>query len=166
MNILITGKSGIGKTTLCQELINSLKKNNINYGGVLCPGNDAVDLMTNEKKLFLDKEGIKPSKTCNKFINEEGMSFAVKAVKNAIDKCDFIVIDEYGPLELRREGLAEVMDDAIKSGKDILIVVRDKLKDHFLEKYSDFKFEVFDIDKEEDLAKAREMVKNFRFQNL
>ena len=148
MNILITGKSGVGKTALCQQLVNSLKEKNVSYGGVICPGNDAVDLMTNEKRLFLDKEGIKPSEHCDKFINKDGMSFAVKAVKNAIDKCDFIFIDEYGPLELRGGGLAEVIDNAIKSGKNILIVVKKQLKDIFLERYSDFKFEIFDIDKE------------------
>ena len=163
MNILITGKSGIGKTTLCQEIVNSLKEK-ISYGGVLCPGDDAVDLMTNEKRLFLDKEGIKPSEHCKKFINKEGMSFAINAVKNAIDKCNFIVIDEYGSLESRGEGLAEVTDSAIKSGKNTLIIVREQLKDHFLRKYSDFNFEVFDIDMEEDLAKAKELVKTFQFQ--
>ena len=161
MNILITGKSGIGKTALCEEIVNSLKEKRINYGGVLCPGNDAIDLMTNEKKLFLDKEGIKPSKNCNKFINREGMSFAIKAVKNAIDKCNFIVIDEYGFLEFNGHGLAEVTDNAIKSDKNTLIIVKNKLKEHFLKKYSDF--EVFDIDREEDLAKAKELANSFSF---
>ena len=67
MNILVTGKSGIGKTTFCEDYVNSLKEKKVSYGGVLCPGNDVVDLMTNEKRLFLDKEGIKPSEHCDKF---------------------------------------------------------------------------------------------------
>ena len=159
MNILITGKSGAGKTALCQQLVDSLKEKNVSYGGVICPGNDAVDLMTNEKRLFLDKEGIKPSEHCDKFINKEGMSFAIKAVKNAIDKCDFIFIDEYGPLESRGEGLAGVTGSAIKSGKNTLIIVKNKLKKHFLNGYSNFK--VFDIDKGEDLEKARKLFKKF-----
>ncbi len=161
MNILITGKSGIGKTSLCKEIINSLKEKNVSVGGVLCPANDAVDLMTGKKKIFLDKEGIKPSEHCDKFINKDGMAFAIEAVKNAIDKCNFIVIDEYGPLELQGGGLAKVIDSAIKSGKNTLIVVKGQLKDHFLKKYSDFNFEVFNINKEEDLEKAREFVKRF-----
>ena len=99
--------------------------------------------MSGEKTLFLDKEGIKPSEHCDKFINRAGMSFAIKAVKNAIDKCNFIVIDEYGFLEFNGHGLAEVTDSAIKSDKNTLIIVKEKLKDHFLKKYSDFK--VFDM---------------------
>ena len=176
----------MGTTTIQidKSIVNSLKEKNVSYGGVICPGNDAVDLMTNEKRLFLerlssrkgktnlekmrkhfDKEGIKPSEHCDKFINKEGMAFAVKAVKNAIDKCDFIFIDEYGPLELKGRGLAGAINDAFNSHKNILIIVRDKLKDYFLKKYSDFNFEIFDINKEEDMAKAKGLVETFIFDS-
>lgn len=159
MNILVTGKSGTGKTTLCSKLVDSLKKDNITCGGVLCPGNYAIDLITNEKRLFLDKEGIKPHKYSKVFINEKGLDFAIKAVKNAINKCNFIVVDEYGFLEFRNKGLAEVAENSLHSGKNTLIIVREGLKDDFLKKYSDFKFEVFDISKGEDLLKIRESIK-------
>ena len=109
MNILVTGKSGTGKTTLCSKLVDSLKKDNITCGGVLCPGNYAIDLITNEKRLFLDKEGIKPHKYSKVFINEKGLDFAIKAN-----------VKRFGLFHLNQERSDEEVDAMLQECKDIV----------------------------------------------
>ncbi len=67
-------------------------------------------------------------------ISFEGVCFGRKALEKALtDKCDFIVIDEVGPLELQGNGLAESVEACISSASNLAIVVRSSLIDTFLE---------------------------------
>ncbi len=69
-------------------------------------------------------------------ISFEGVCFGRKALEKALtEKCDFIVIDEVGPLELQGNGLAEAVEACISSASNLAIVVRSSLIDTFLEHF-------------------------------
>ncbi len=67
-------------------------------------------------------------------ISFEGVYFGSKALEEALtENCDFIVIDEVGPLELKGDGLTQSVEACISSVLNLAIVVRSSLFDTFLE---------------------------------
>lgn len=146
MKIIVKGIPGSGKTTLCRKYTQEWQRLGWHVGGVLCPevkrdglriGSDVCDLLSGQKvpmtRLAGDAsfEGYTQGKYV---ISLEGVSFGRKALEEAlIEKCDFIVIDEVGPLELKGDGLAESVEACLHSNANLAIVVRSSLLDIFLD---------------------------------
>jgi nucleoside-triphosphatase len=57
----------------------------------------------------------------------------VKAIVQAVDECDVIVIDEVGPMELFSEKFKEAVRRAVESGKVVVGVVHWKVRDRLIE---------------------------------
>ncbi|MDH4241888.1 MAG: nucleoside-triphosphatase, partial [Phycisphaerae bacterium] len=58
------------------------------------------------------------------------------------NKCDLVVIDEVGPLELRGKGLMPAVELALASAVNLLLVVRRSLKEALQRHFPQYEFVV------------------------
>ena len=76
-------------------------------------------------------------------ISRRGTLFACDAIKRAVEsRCDLVVIDEVGPLELRGNGLMPAVELALASPVNVLIVVRSSLKEVLQRRFPEYEFAV------------------------
>jgi nucleoside-triphosphatase len=57
----------------------------------------------------------------------------VKAIESATEKCDVVVVDEVGPMELFSKQFKQAVQAALESDKVVLAVVHAKAKDPLIE---------------------------------
>jgi len=142
LKIYVTGRPGIGKSTVVFRAIDILKKHGLKIGGIFCPevrgtygyrvGFKIVDLLSN-KEGWLAKKNIRiPGPRIGKYtvIVDNAISIGVKALRDAINYADVIVIDEVGPMELKVNELRKEIVNALKSNKHVIAVVHYRLRDH------------------------------------
>jgi len=136
MNIFITGKPRVGKTSLVKEIIRELK---LDAGGIIAPeirnkervGFKIVDLSTGEEKILASiyqKEGPRIGKYR---VNLKNLDYiAKKAIGRAIKEKETVVIDEIGKMEFYSEVFREMVTKALDSEKLVLAVLhRNYVKD-------------------------------------
>ena len=136
MNIFITGKPGVGKTSLVMEIIKELK---LDAGGIIAPeirnkervGFKIVDLSTGEEKILASvyqKEGPRVGKYRVNLENLDEM--AKKAIEKAIKEKEIVVIDEIGKMEFYSKVFRETVAKALNSEKIVLAILhRNYVKD-------------------------------------
>jgi nucleoside-triphosphatase THEP1 len=145
---IITGSVGEGKTTCTKRIIDTLRKNKINVGGILSErimidsqtiGYDLVNIETGEKKTFLRQDKECGTERIGRFtICPEGLTMGNTILRSLIlIKKGIVVIDEVGLLELRDKGWSDCINDLIeKSANHILITVRDTYIDAVRNKWN------------------------------
>ncbi len=130
--ILITGLPGCGKTTLCTRAIDSVG-DAYNVGGIISTeiresgsrkGFKIIDISTKEEGI-LAHVNQKTGPRIGKYrVNLNDLDeVGVNAIGNAIEKCDVVVIDEIGPMELCSSRFIEVINAAFDSDKCILATI-------------------------------------------
>ena len=156
MRLLVVGESGSGKTSWCREYIDRRRKSGSTVGGILSPaiahegqrvGSDALDLLTGQEVPFARlshhnsfEEG---DEVGDYTISRDGILFACDAIERAVkSRCDLVVIDEVGPLELQGKGLMPAVELALASAINVLIVVRSSLREALQKHFSDYDFTV------------------------
>jgi nucleoside-triphosphatase len=127
--ILLTGRPGSGKTTLIKRVAESLPKRSagfyteeicehglrVGFRLVTLEGDEAVlahvDLNTRERlgKYGLDLSGLE--------------TVAVRAVRDAVEKGQLVVIDEIGPMEIRSVVFRDVVNEALESDVPLLATI-------------------------------------------
>ncbi len=144
---IITGKRGVGKSTVCRKVFNLVYMKNHKPAGIISPpiydseGNKVgimlENLITNEQWLLAltnsntNLEG--PFYGLYKF-SREGLNKAINILKEAFQSgCDLIVLDEIGPLELEKgDGFKPIIElFTYKKDMILLIVVRPSLIKEF-----------------------------------
>ena len=146
MKLLLIGKKGCGKSSLLYTLFDGC-----NIGGVICIsvfekgeriGKDAVNMVDGKRCLFCritNMANFKGVKTQEYVISKDGIRFCINALEKAMEK-DSIIIDEFGPLEMKEKGVYETAKKIIESEKNVVIVLRKNLEEKFLRKFP-YKFE-------------------------
>jgi len=156
MNMLVIGKPGSGKTTWCQQYISRLRSCGLSVGGVISPeirehgvrtGYTVLDVLTGEEVPFARKSGDSPSgeeEIAGRYtFSRDGIQFARRAIEQAVgNKCDLVVIDEVGPVELSGGGLMPAVKLALEAEASVLIIVRSILQKALLRYFSAYDFEV------------------------
>jgi nucleoside-triphosphatase len=140
MKILVTGPPGCGKTTLVKNVIASSKKKvggiiteEIRCGGVRV-GFKLIDLSTNSEGILSHVEQKKGPRVGKYRVNLPDLDdIGIKAIENAIEEGEVIVIDEIGPMELHSEKFIKTVEKAFDSGKDIIATIHFKSKHPFIE---------------------------------
>ena len=132
MNIIVTGKVGIGKTIVCEKVIHMAKSLGYSCGGILTPkskeGIIIVDIKTGGRKVLASINNIYQGPHIGKyFFNPEGIEFGTKAIDRGISS-DILIVDEMGYLELKGEGFIKILE-LIKTGKvkNSILVIRKEL---------------------------------------
>lgn len=142
MIIIITGRPGIGKTTVFTKVVDKIRKYGFVVGGMICPevrsdgvrtAFKIVDLMSGSQGLLAYTsvkcpENLRVGKYC---VNvDDAVSIGVKAIENAVSNADLVCIDEIGPMELRVKEVRNAIIYALKNSKNILAVVHWRLNDY------------------------------------
>jgi len=173
--ILLTGRRGVGKTTVCQAVAKLARRRGYRPGGVITPalyacpelvlskvegqsqrdshgakvGFEAVDVGSGERWPLArtDRELDGPWVGPYSF-EPAGLDRALRVLERAISAgCDLLMVDEIGPLELEQgKGFAPVLDLLPVGGPThTLIVVRPPLLDQLLLHLRDMESTVFSV---------------------
>ncbi|MCF8241981.1 MAG: nucleoside-triphosphatase [Melioribacteraceae bacterium] len=136
---LVTGPIQTGKTTKLSEWVKHR-----NCAGILQPvieGKRHVkNIKTGEVKLLETKDAAN-AVAIGKFLFDKNVIAWTKEILNESiqSDADYIIIDEYGKLEMKNEGLepaaGEIIRNTAKSNYNTVIVVRNYLKEKFLKKF-------------------------------
>jgi len=156
VRLLVIGEPGSGKTSWCREYIDRQRKSGSSVGGILSPaiekqkqrvGSNALDLLTGQEIPFARLSRYRSLKEGEKVgdytISRDGILFACRAIEQAVkSRCDLVVIDEVGPLELHGKGLMPAVELALASAVNVLIVVRSSLREALQKHFSDYEFTI------------------------
>jgi nucleoside-triphosphatase THEP1 len=132
--VVLTGGSGAGKTTLLLGLADRLRAAGLTVGGIAAPvvrvdgdrvGYDIVALDTGATAPLCRTEGEERSPAVGPFrFRAEGLALG-RAALAASDRCDVVLVDEIGPLELRGEGWAPALPPLwSRDGAVVVLAVR------------------------------------------
>ncbi|MFC1795236.1 nucleoside-triphosphatase [Planctomycetota bacterium] len=138
-----TGEKHCGKTTSVANLVEIARGEGFNVAGLLAPslygdgellGFDAIDLY-NETRVPLARR-----KTGRFTFLADGLKLGNAALSTAATKsADLVIVDEFGPSEMKHEGWRKNVDSLIASSNAlILLVVRQELADEVRRIYIDF----------------------------
>lgn len=154
---IISGHSNDGKTNWIKKSIEFLKKNNFSVGGVYAPG-----LWDDNEKIAIDSVLLPTEELLHLAIRKpdfsEGYSRKWKFNDSVVEQindhlgnlvnCDYVIIDEIGPLEIvKNKGFTNGLK-ILKEGyfKNVIVAVRpsliEKLKS-FINK--DYKVQVIEV---------------------
>jgi nucleoside-triphosphatase len=154
VDILITGKPCVGKTTLCEKLIGRLEKKGFLCGGVICPdvkkdgmtlGKEAVNVRTKASRMLaVVQSGSGGARVVAYVLNEQ----AVDLTKSIIDSgggSDVFILDDIGPVALEGTGIEEAAQEAFSTRNNIILIVRSSLMNAFTRRFMDRGFSVFEV---------------------
>jgi nucleoside-triphosphatase len=143
-NIIVTGPPGSGKTRLIQKIVEDLKKQGIAVGGLLTPevrigaertGFHIVDVLTGEKGLMADASYNSDVKVGRYGVNVDTIrDIGVNALTRAIGRCDVIVIDEIGKMELYSREFQDAVEQVLSCEKPLIGTIGEKLRHPFVTK--------------------------------
>jgi len=123
MNILLTGRPGIGKTTLIKKLINSLPLSKDGfYTEEIRKGKERIgfSLITLDgKKSILASVKIKSPYRVGKYrVDVDSFEkVGVEAIKKAIPTKQLIIVDEIGKMELFSKKFRDIVIQALNTGR-------------------------------------------------
>jgi nucleoside-triphosphatase len=131
IRIAITGSPGTGKSTVCR---NVLKQLTCTYGGMTSAdirekgervGFEIRDITTGKQGILAHKKGTGP-RVGSYHVNLEDLNnIGVAAIKNAMNS-DLIVIDEIAPMEFKSSEFIKVVELALDSNRNMLVVLHQK----------------------------------------
>lgn len=146
MIVILSGQIGIGKTTICDKVIERACADGHTCGGVVSrKGRDnlgravirVVDVSVGGGGVVLAREGepFKDGPSAGRFhYSPEGIEYAGKAILSGAGS-DLLLIDEVGRLELDGEGFAPALGKVgLKKLDRVLLVVREFLVDEAMDK--------------------------------
>ncbi|XHH09503.1 MAG: NTPase [Candidatus Bathyarchaeia archaeon] len=136
---ILTGAPGTGKTTVLQKVTDALKGKGFSVGGMVSRearksgvrvGFEILDL-TSGRQGWLSHINQNAGPQVGKYrVNLQDLdSIGVQAIIEATEKCQIIVIDEIGPMELYSEKFKKAVALAFESGKLVLAIVHSKATD-------------------------------------
>jgi len=140
-NVLITGRPGVGKSTIVSRLIERAKRMELKVGGLSTPeirekgrriGFKLVDIATGEEGI-LAMVGIRGPMVSKYGVNLDDLRrVGVGAIKRALKESDLIIIDEIGKMELFSDEFKQAVVQALNSSKPVIATVGKFLRDPFV----------------------------------
>jgi len=143
IKIGITGLPGSGKTYALLRVIEMLAEEELSIGGMIDEpiedgrkktGFTVRNILSGEKQVFASTEF--ESKI---MVGKIGVDLAkleevgVKAIKEACEKCDIIVIDEVGKMEVESEAFVEAVKESLEVDKPMIITLHKKSRNPLLQ---------------------------------
>ncbi len=135
MKILITGKPGCGKTTLLARVAQALGKK---AGGMITReirergrrvGFYVENLSTGERTTFAHVDFPKAKRVGRYGVDTAALErVGVRAIQQALERCELVLIDEIGPMELYSSAFIRAVERAFSSPKHVLASIHFKSK--------------------------------------
>lgn len=135
----ITGRPGIGKTTVLLNAANELKNKGYSVGGMLSRevrekgariGFEIIDYATGQKGWLAHVDQHTGPQVSKYRVNLHDLDqIGVNAIQNALKSAEVVIIDEVGPMELFSSRFKQVINDAIDSQKLVLGVIHHSVRD-------------------------------------
>ncbi|MQL56582.1 NTPase [Acidianus ambivalens] len=135
MRIFITGRPGVGKTTLLMYVVEEVKKRGYKVVGFYCPevreggkriGFKIVSISSGKEK-WLAKVGEGKIKV-GKYAVQSEAGEIIDEVKSALPSANLIAIDEIGPMEMSIPSLKDFINYAFSLNKPLIAVVHRSMK--------------------------------------
>jgi nucleoside-triphosphatase len=136
--VVITGRPGVGKTTLFQRVVARLRSLGYRVEGFICPevrsGGRRIGFLIRSLDGSIEGwlarvEGCEGPRVGKYRVCDEANQVAEQAIDKAIKEADLIGIDEIGPMELKSPGIRSSIIRALSSGKPGLFVAHRRLSD-------------------------------------
>ena len=156
----ITGKPGIGKSTIIREVIRSLKAEGIAVDGMLTSdihdkvgrrvGFSIEDISTGEKGILahVHLHQSSPEVKVGKYtVNLTDLdAIGAHSITNALTQFEprIIIIDEIGPMELKSRRFIDAVEAALKSDKHLIVSVHQRSA-HELVRHIKSTFEILEV---------------------
>jgi nucleoside-triphosphatase len=128
--IAVTGSPGVGKSTMVAK---AAAATGMRVGGVLARdkrykdrriGFELLDLASGAVGMLADETGTGPQLGKYRVHPEDLDGIGAKAVEDAL-KCELIVVDEVGPMELTSHRFISAVEMAIASPRPMLVVLHE-----------------------------------------
>jgi nucleoside-triphosphatase len=140
--LILTGSPGVGKTTVLAKTASTLKEHNVRVGGMFSRevregtarvGFEIIDIIS-LKRGWLAHINQQTGPHVGKYHVNIGdlESVGVLAIKDAVETCDVVSIDEIGPMELFSTKFKEASQKALDGKKLIVAVVNLKAQDRLV----------------------------------
>ena len=147
MKVFLSGRPGIGKTTVFLRVINELRSKGFTIGGFMCPevrrgrtrvGFSIIDINKNVRGRLAWICSEYPStlrigKYC--IVVNDVINIAIPALDWALRNADIIAIDEVGPMELKVPQLRHKIEKVLSTNKHILAVIHRSIANSYTLRY-------------------------------
>lgn len=128
MRIAITGRPGVGKTTLIERLLERIP---LSTGGMLTKeirkcghriGFSIIDIDSKEEGTLAHLHQQQGPRMGRYTVNLHDLEqIGIAAIRRAIQEKDLVVIDEIAPMEISSPAFLPVVEEALASGKPLII---------------------------------------------
>jgi len=135
----ITGRPGIGKTTVLLNAANGLKTKGYSVGGMLSRevrqegtriGFEIIDFATGQRGWLAHVNQPTGPQVSKYRVNLHDLDqIGVNAIQNALKDAEVVIVDEIGPMELFSSAFKQVIKKAIDSQKLVLGVIHHNARD-------------------------------------
>lgn len=136
-SFIITGPRRAGKSTLCMDILQYLKNNNKDAGGVITPQNSIrwMYFVRDDRKIRFEAKKGEESIQVGKFhIHKGNMQQAIIQIERSLE-IEYLFVDEIGILEMNKGGFYPVLEKAFSREQGNIFVVRESLVEDILDSY-------------------------------
>ena len=141
--ILVTGPSGIGKTSILRRTVKELNHRNYSVGGMICRevregglrvGFEVMDLVTGQRGWLAHINQPTGPKVGKYHVNLTDLSFiGAGSIVAAVQNADILAIDEIGPMELLSKPFSNALLLAVNSNKPLFGTIHYKLSNSIID---------------------------------
>lgn len=137
--ILVTGRPGVGKTTVLLRAVEMLKAKGYKIGGIITReirehnmrvGFEIQDIYTGKKGWLAHVNQPTGPQVSRYRVNLEDLDdVGASAIFDAVKNADIVIIDEIGPMELFSKTFKDAVTYAVESGKPVVGTIHFRARD-------------------------------------